>query len=246
MQMTTEAQTKVAVQEVLAEKIMERLNKLAASEERELRGAFSKIPARVYETALERLSIMKMIRKVQSRQDGVVYVAKADATREQLATAASRYRKVAAASEHQAEPRTRYLRYSVKKETELRYADPHPLTDDSVTAEHDEFLAGSMSQEAHFGLNYESARFDATYEDAQLATRSAMEPRQVLVRNPRPMAADKQRLVEIQLKSGQGFRNTKRAQRRYFAKPEKQLERRIHEHAQRVLAEEKARFNQEA
>ncbi len=103
-----------------------------------------------------------------------------------------------------------------------------------------------MSQEAHFGLNYESARFDATYEDAQLATRSATEPRQVLVRNPRPMAADKQRLVEIQLKSGQGFRNTKRAQRRYFAKPEKQLERRIHEHAQRILAEEKARFNQEA
>ncbi|QIN81144.1 hypothetical protein GBA65_22180 (plasmid) [Rubrobacter marinus] len=243
MQMTTEAQTKVAVQEVLAEKIMERLNKLAASEERELRGAFSKIPVRVYETALERLSIMKMIRKVQSRQDGLVFVAKTDATKEDLVKAARRFRDVEADSLVRAVPE---VRRAIHAKNGTYRAQPHPLTDDAVTAEHDEFLAGSMSQEAHFGLNYESARFDATYEDAQLATRSATEPRQVLVRNARPMAADKRRLVEIQLKSGQGFRNAKRARRRYFAKPEKGLERRIHEHAQRVLAEEKARFNREA
>lgn len=245
MQMTTEAQTKVAVQEVLAEKIMERLNKLAASEERELRGAFSKIPARVYETALERLAIMKTIRKIRSK-DGIVFIAKTEATTEQLVAAARRYRDVEAVSRSQAEPETRYLRYSERMETTLYYAKPHPLTDDAVTAEHDEFLAGSMSQEAHFGLNYEAARFDATHEEAQLATAAATEPRQVLVGSSRPMAADKKRLVEIQLKSGQGFRNAKRAQRRYFAKPEKQLERRIHEHAQRILAEEKAKFDQEA
>ena len=86
MQMTLDAQKKVAVQEFLAEKIVERLEKLAASEERELRAAFSKIPARVYETALERLAIMKTIRKIRSK-DGIVFIAKTEATKEQLVKA---------------------------------------------------------------------------------------------------------------------------------------------------------------
>jgi hypothetical protein len=237
MQMTTEAQTKVTVQEVLAEKIMERLNRLAASEERELRGAFSKIPARVYETALERLSIMEMIRKVQSRQDGVVYVAKADATREELAAASRRYRKV----EAQSDETTFHA-----KIFGITYAQRMPKPAKAERPGLDPEDAGATSQTETFGLSYEAAA-QASFEEAVLPFESeAAETASILNRElvtKREVGAHQQSLIQRQLKSGQGSRNTKRAQRRYFAKPEKQMERRIHEHAQRVLAEEKARFN---
>jgi len=238
--MSAEARTKVAVMEALTGKIAERLERLAASEERELRGAFSMVPAHVYETTLERLELQRAIRRVRSRRDGLVLVAKADATNEQLAAAAARYREVEDASRVQALPAMRYLRYQ-NGETTLRYADPHPLTDDRIAPEHDEDLAGALSQEAGFGIS----GTDASHADAQLATREATAGRQVLASASRPMAADKQRLVQIQLKTGQGFRNARRAQRRYFQKPEKQLERRCRELARRILAEEKARFHEE-
>ena len=245
MQMTLDAQKKVAVQEALAGRIMQRLEKLAATEEREMRQAFAAIPARVYETTLQRLASMNRIRKVGTK-DGIVFVAKAKASKQELAAAAKRYRAERALSEELAKPETRHFRYSVIKETTLRYADPHPLTDDAIPAHLDADALGAASQEEHFGLSYEYAQLEATHEEAQRATQAAQEPRQILVGESRPMAADKKRLVEIQLKSGQGFRNAKRAQRRYFAKPENELARRVHEHAQAILAEEKAKFEREA
>jgi DNA-binding MarR family transcriptional regulator len=243
-----EARMKVAVMEALAARIEERLGKLGASEERELRAAFAMMPERVYETTLERLESMGRIRRSRSRRDGLVFVAKADATRQELAAAASLYRRVEADSKETFDSRRdrywdRHRRCPMYLRGEAEptvYAGRHPLTDDRTAAEHDEdLLAGTLSEDPGFGIQGTGT----THEDAWIPTREEAEGRQVLAIPSRPMDPAKQRLVETQIRTGQGHRNANRAFRRWLAKPENQLERRCREEARRILAGEQARFH---
>ena len=239
MQMTLDAQKKVAVQEVLAEKIMERLEKLAATEEQELRARFAAIPARVYETTLERLATMELIRRVRSK-DGIVFVARASATKEHLAQAANRYRKAEASSERRVKARKQ-----MERDCDVQfYAKPAPTVafpefpeDCIYRADEDAFLETfdwktysetevadeHYSELPTFGLSYEAAA-SASHEEAILAfgsdaaeTASRFNDEKVATKE---IGAYQQSLIERQIQTGQGKRNAKRARNRYYERDE--------------------------
>lgn len=256
MQMTIDAQKKVAVMEVLAEKIMRRLEKLNASEEKELAERFGAvtetvegewanrtvthhIPAKIYETAIERLAILKKIRKVRS-SDGIVFITKATVSKEQLVEAARRYRKAQTVSERRIETRKQLERdlgvqfYAKATPTVVFPEFPedciYPAQEDAFIGNFDwkayseaEVTDRHYSELPTFGLGYEAAA-EARYEDATLPSESeAAETASKFNREhvtKKEIGEYQQQLIERQIQTGQGRRNARRARNRYFAKPE--------------------------
>lgn len=117
--------------------------------------------------------------------------------------------------------------------------------EDEHKPELDPTMAGHNAENEEYGDAY-AAALNADYLDAvtefpaDLPQAAAMANRAKVA--AKKIAEDKKRLVETQIRTGQGRRNAKRAQRRYFAKPENALRREIREHAQKILAEEARRF----
>lgn len=200
--MTMTQQQQQAILEVLEEKIMQSLLKLKAREENELRAKFNGVPEPILTQALKNLNEASQIRRVQSKS-GIILIALESATTDDLHEACDRYNVIE--GESQANTYLKATRAEL-----IRNLDPKLCRDEPHYSEH-----------PHFGLSYEAA-LHADYLEAQIPDRITSEFPTVTRRNGQHitdnMDDDKIRLVMRQELTGQGFRNSKRAFRRYKAR----------------------------
>lgn len=227
-------------------------------------GAFGKsqsttrISREVYNTTVQRLAIQGKIRRLQAT-DGPRYIALAEAPKGHFSKGVWLHRDaVDNASEtfnsrrHRYEAKMeRYFVYASGQQEPTQYAGKMPLTDDAIQPHMDETYIGEKAEEETFGNSYED-KVQAEYLDAILpADSEAPETARLINRSfvktkrlPLKQQIRNLRRIKQQEASGQGARNTKRAQKRYFAQPDKLEESKLHYAAQQILAREKAAFHQ--
>ena len=211
------------VQAVVAGRIMRKLAKIGASEEGQLRGAVGtvvrgetagegfasrhttavKLPASVVDATIRTLGSIGHIRRIS--YGGKTYVARHDATREEVAAAVKLSIGEARYAAYAATKRGRRQRYQ-DGETGFEVAGAMPLADPDAEVHY---------SEREDALTYEGSVADDPFE-AELPSASEAAGTPANVRRRLVVTDEVREKIRYQDRIGQGARNTRRARARYL------------------------------